>query len=73
MPVRAMSLIMGKKSLPGSPTGSRGEIDKMLSFAAHHNIAPKAAHFPMSKVNEVMDHLRSGKASYRIVLDADFK
>lgn len=72
IPVRAMSLIMGKKSLSGSPTGSRSEIDKMLNFAAHHNITPKVEHFPMSKVNEAMDHLRAGKASYRIVLSADF-
>lgn len=72
IPVHAMSLISGKKSISGSPTGSRGEIDKMLSFAAHHKITPKVEHFPMSKVNEAMDHLRAGKASYRIVLDADF-
>ncbi|SDS96602.1 uncharacterized zinc-type alcohol dehydrogenase-like protein [Pseudomonas sp. Z003-0.4C(8344-21)] len=26
--------------------------------------------FPMSKVNEAVDHLRSGKARYRVVLDA---
>ncbi len=26
--------------------------------------------FPMSKVNEAVDHLRSGKAHYRVVLDA---
>lgn len=26
--------------------------------------------FPMSKVNEAVEHLRSGKARYRVVLDA---
>lgn len=26
--------------------------------------------FPMSKVNEAVDHLRSGKARYRVMLDA---
>ena len=26
--------------------------------------------FPMSQVNEAVDHLRSGKARYRVVLDA---
>jgi uncharacterized zinc-type alcohol dehydrogenase-like protein len=29
-------------------------------------------HFPLSNVNEAMDHLRAGKARYRIVLDNDF-
>lgn len=72
IPVHAMSLILGKKALSGSPTGSRSQIDEMMRFAAHHNIAPKVEHFPMSKVNDAMDHLRAGKASYRIVLEADF-
>lgn len=72
IPVQVMSLVLGKKSISGSPTGSRSQLDKMLQFAAHHKVAPKVEHFPMSKVNEAMDHLRAGKASYRIVLDADF-
>lgn len=72
IPVQAMSLILGKKAVSGSPTGNRSQLDTMLQFAAHHKIAPKVEHFPMSKVNEAMDHLRAGKASYRIVLDADF-
>ncbi|MGZ3959033.1 MAG: NADPH-dependent aldehyde reductase Ahr [Flavisolibacter sp.] len=71
IPVQAMSLIGGKKSVSGSPTGSRSQMDLMLKFAAHHHIAPKVEHFPMSRVNEAMDHLRAGKASYRIVLDAE--
>jgi uncharacterized zinc-type alcohol dehydrogenase-like protein len=29
-------------------------------------------HFPTSKINEVFARLESGKARYRIVLDADF-
>jgi uncharacterized zinc-type alcohol dehydrogenase-like protein len=71
VPVHVMMLVLGKKSIAGSPTGSRSQIDRMLRFAAHHNIAPIVEHFPMSQVNEAMDHLRSGKAHYRIVLDAN--
>ena len=44
----------------------------MLEFAARHNISPQTEHFPMSKINEAFEHLESGKARYRIVLDADF-
>nr|MBP6625853.1 alcohol dehydrogenase [Arenimonas sp.] len=62
----------GQKCVSGSPTGSRGAIDAMLAFAARHQVAPQTEHFPMSKVNEALAHLRSGKARYRIVLDADF-
>jgi uncharacterized zinc-type alcohol dehydrogenase-like protein len=71
IPVPAFALISGQKSLSGSPTGSRGSIDAMLAFAARHGIAPQTEHFPMSQVNAAMDHLRAGKARYRIVLDAD--
>jgi uncharacterized zinc-type alcohol dehydrogenase-like protein len=70
IPIPAFSLISGQKSVSGSPTGSRGSIDAMLAFAARHRIAPQTEHFPMSKVNDAMDHLRAGKARYRIVLDA---
>ncbi|MFC5513514.1 NAD(P)-dependent alcohol dehydrogenase [Massilia jejuensis] len=72
VPVQVMSLLLGQKAVSASPTGNRAQIDTMLSFATHHHVAPKVEHFPMSRVNEAMDHLRAGKASYRIVLDADF-
>ncbi len=72
IPVPVFTLLMGQKSVSGSPTGSRGAIDSMLNFAARHNVAPQTEHFPMSQVNEAMEHLRAGKARYRIVLDADF-
>jgi uncharacterized zinc-type alcohol dehydrogenase-like protein len=44
----------------------------MLDFCARHNIEPKIETFPMSKVNEAIDHLKDGNARYRIVLKADF-
>jgi uncharacterized zinc-type alcohol dehydrogenase-like protein len=68
--IPAFALIGGQKSVSGSPTGSRGAIDAMLGFAARHGIAPQTEHFPMDKVNDALDHLRAGKARYRIVLDA---
>ena len=72
MPIPAMNLIFGQKSISGSPTGSPAAIATMLEFAARHNIAPQVEHFPMSQVNEALAHLIDGKARYRIVLDADF-
>jgi uncharacterized zinc-type alcohol dehydrogenase-like protein len=72
IPVPAFALISGQKSISGSPTGSRSAIDAMLAFAARHAIAPQTEHFPMRQVNAALDHLRAGKARYRIVLDADF-
>ena len=72
IPIPAFSLIMGQRSVSGSPTGSPVVIEKMLDFASRHNIAPQTEHFPMSKINEAFARLESGKARYRIVLDADF-
>jgi alcohol/geraniol dehydrogenase (NADP+) len=72
IPVGAFSLIMGQRSVSGSPTGSPTAIETMLDFAARHNIAPQTEHYPMSQINEAFARLESGKARYRIVLDADF-
>jgi uncharacterized zinc-type alcohol dehydrogenase-like protein len=69
--VGAFDLIMGQKSISGSPTGSPTAIDKLLDFSARHSIAPIIETFPMSKVNDALEHLRSGKARYRIVLVND--
>ena len=71
MPVPAFGLIMRQKSVSGSPTGSPTAIDRMLDFSARHSIAPITETFPMSRVNDALDHLRSGKARYRIVLAND--
>lgn len=70
--VESFALIGGQRSVSGSPTGSRQDIDTMLEFAARHGIAPQTEHFPMSRINDALDHLRAGKARYRVVLDADF-
>ena len=58
-------------SVGSSPVGAPVVIRQMLDFAARHDIAPVNEHFPMSKVNDAFEHLRSGKARFRIVLDRD--
>jgi len=71
MALAAFPLIVGQKSLSGSPLGSPATTDIMLQFSARHGIAPTTETFPMSRANEALDHLRSGKARYRIVLTND--
>ncbi len=66
--VGAFSLIGGQKSISGSPVGSPATIAKMLEFAARHNIEPVTQYYAFDEVNEALDHLRAGKAHYRIVL-----
>lgn len=72
IPVSAIAMIFGQKSVSGSPTGSPVAMETMLEFAARHNITPQTEHYPMSQINEAFERLEAGKARYRIVLDADF-
>jgi alcohol/geraniol dehydrogenase (NADP+) len=72
VPVGVVSLLIGQRSVSGSPIGSPIMIRRMLNFAARHKITPQTEHFPMSKINEAFAHLEAGKARYRIVLDVDF-
>ncbi len=71
MKVPALGLIFGQKAITGSPTGSPSALDQMLDFSARHGVAPVTELFPMSRVNDALEHLRSGKARYRIVLEND--
>lgn len=72
IPVPAFSLILAQRAVSGSPTGSPVAIQTMLDFATRHNVTPQTEHYPMSRINEAFARLESGKARYRIVLDADF-
>ncbi len=71
--VPVFGLILGQRAVSGSPVGRPIAMDRMLAFSALHSIAPIVEFFPMSKINDAMERLRSGKARYRIVLTNDFK
>ena len=71
IPVSAFSLIGGQKSISGSPVGSPSLAATMLDFCARHDIAPVTENFKLSDVNDAMEHLRAGKARYRLVLEND--
>lgn len=73
IPVPAFSLVMAQRSVSGSPVGSPATIATMLDFCARHDIAPVIETFPMSRVNDALQHLRDGKARYRVVLENDFQ
>jgi uncharacterized zinc-type alcohol dehydrogenase-like protein len=66
--VGAFPLIMGQRSISGSPVGSPDNIAKMLNFAVQHNIKPVIEKYSFDNINEAITRLRSGKAHYRIVL-----
>lgn len=68
--IPAFSLIMGEKSVAGSPIGSPALTRTMLEFCVRHDIYPIVEEFPLEKANEALEHLEEGKARYRIVLKA---
>ncbi len=70
VPVAVFSLLSGQRSLSASPLGSPATVATMLDFCARHAIRPQAEYFPMADVNDAMEHLRAGKARYRVVLQA---
>ena len=68
MAIPSISLIMGEKTVGGSPIGSPALTKTMLDFCVRHNIYPDVEEFPMAKVNEAIEHLAEGKARFRVVL-----
>lgn len=72
IPVPAFPIIIGQKSVSGSPLGSPATINQMLEFCARHSILPVTEEFAMSEINDAFEHLKAGKARYRIVLRSDF-
>jgi uncharacterized zinc-type alcohol dehydrogenase-like protein len=69
--IGAFPLMVGQKTVSGSPVGSPATIADMLEFCARHDINAVCETFPMSKANEAVDRLRSGEARYRVVLAQD--
>ena len=71
LPVHALQLINGQRSVSGSPVGGPATNRRMLRFFARHDIRPRVEVFPMSKANEALAHLRAGRPRYRVVLTND--
>jgi uncharacterized zinc-type alcohol dehydrogenase-like protein len=63
------SLMMAHRSVSSSPSGSPSDIMTMLDFVGRHSVVPQTEHFTFDRVNEAIEHLRSGKARYRVVLE----
>lgn len=62
-------LLNGQRRVGGSAIGGRHVMRQMLAFSARHGVQAMAEMRPMSDVNAALDHLRAGKARYRMVLE----
>jgi uncharacterized zinc-type alcohol dehydrogenase-like protein len=69
MPVSSFNLIMGRRSLSGSPIGGLAETQEMLDFCGTHNITADVEVIPIQKVNEAYDRLLKQDVKYRFTID----
>jgi uncharacterized zinc-type alcohol dehydrogenase-like protein len=69
LPVAAFALIMGRRSLSGSPIGSIAETQEMLDFCGKHNITSDVEVIPIQKVNEAYERLLKSDVKYRFSID----
>ena len=69
MAVSSFGLIMGRRSLSGSPIGGIAETRQMLDFCGQHNITSDVEVIPIQKVNEAYDRLLKQDVKYRFSID----
>jgi uncharacterized zinc-type alcohol dehydrogenase-like protein len=67
--VAAFALIMGRRSLSGSPIGGIKETQEMLDFCGAHNITADVEVIPIQKVNEAYERLLKSDVKYRFSID----
>ncbi len=66
--IAAFGLIAAQRQISGSPVGSPATIADMLAFAQQHNISSQIEQYPMTRVQDAVERVRSGQAHYRVVL-----
>ena len=65
----AFALIMGRRSLSGSPIGGIKETQEMLDFCGEHNITADVEVIPIQQVNEAYERLLRSDVKYRFSID----
>jgi alcohol dehydrogenase (NADP+) len=67
--VSAFNLLMGRRSLSGSPIGGIPETQEMLDFCGKNGITSDVEVIPMQKVNEAYERLLKSDVKYRFSID----
>jgi D-arabinose 1-dehydrogenase-like Zn-dependent alcohol dehydrogenase len=66
--VPAFSLIGGRKSVAGWPSGTSMDSEDCLRFSARNGIRPMIETMPLERAQEAYDKMMSGAARFRMVL-----
>jgi uncharacterized zinc-type alcohol dehydrogenase-like protein len=61
-------LVLGQRTICGSPVGGRASMTEMLDFAARHGITAKVEVMSMSAANAAVARVVANQARYRMVL-----
>src|SRR5258708_28158682 len=69
LPVAAFGLIMGRRSLSGSPIGGIPETQEMLDFCGKHSITSDVEVIPIQKINEAYTRMAKSDVKYRFSID----
>jgi len=65
----AFGLIMGRKSLSGSPIGGIRETQEMLDFCGEHNITADVEVIGVEGINEAYERVVNSDIKYRFSID----
>jgi D-arabinose 1-dehydrogenase-like Zn-dependent alcohol dehydrogenase len=66
--VPAITLIFGRRSVAGWPSGRAVESEDTLKFAALQGIRPMTELYPLERAADAYDRMMSGDARFRVVL-----
>jgi D-arabinose 1-dehydrogenase-like Zn-dependent alcohol dehydrogenase len=66
--INALSLIAGKRSVAGCYSGTAKDSQDTLEFSAVADVHPMIEKYPLSKVADAYEQMRSGKVRFRVVL-----
>lgn len=67
--VGAFGLLMGRRSLSGSPIGGIAETQEMLDFCGEHNITADVEVIAIQQINEAYERLLKSDVKYRFSID----
>lgn len=65
----AFGLILGRRSISGSPIGGIPETQEMLDFCGEHGITADVEVIPIQKVNEAYERMLRSDVKYRFSID----
>jgi uncharacterized zinc-type alcohol dehydrogenase-like protein len=67
--LNSFGLLLGRRSVSGSPIGGIAETQEMLDFCGKNNITADVEVIAMQQINEAYDRLLKADVKYRFSID----